>query len=224
METIQLYKELIIASKRELVNHRFGAAFLATLVFFGVFFIALNWPQNYRSFAVVEVDVTNVIEPLLRGAAEVSDSNSGAKISELISSRRVLEKAARRVAGDLNVELSPEEIEHRVRQLGWAVEANRSPRNRSFTNVTFVAEDPNVAYESLDAIVSVFLEDMASEKQKDSLDAYLFIDAQVAKYKQELESAETKLKEFKEKSADVTEGAVRLRIAKLRADIKDLNI
>ncbi len=224
MDSIQFYKELLNATKRELIHFRFAAVLIASIVFFGAFVAAMKWPQVYRSSAMIAVNHTNVIEPLLRGAAEVSDAGNNEKVTDIIGSRRLLEKAVQRVADNKGEELSGEQVALRIRLIRNGLTAESGRGNRSITHVNLTSDSQDGAYESLEAIVAVFLEDRVSEKQKDSFEAYSFIDAQANKYKGQLEAAEQRLKSFKAQSADVTEAAVKARIAELTSQIKDLNI
>lgn len=224
MDSIQLYKELIIAAKRELVKFRFLAAFISTLLFFAIYIIALNWPQVYRSTAIITLDHTNVIEPLLRGAVGVTDTEVNERVADLMLSRRIIEAAIRKGADKTGVEYSAEQLERRVLYFRQNIAVEAQVRNRAITHVSFMAATQSDAYESLEAIVTVFLADRAAEKQKDSFEAYNFIDTQVSKYKAQLEDAENNLKHFKENSADVTEVSVKKRIADLSSAVKDLEM
>lgn len=224
VDSIQLYKELIVAAKRELIKFRFLAVFISIILFFAIYFIAFNWPQVFRSSAIITLDHTNVIEPLLRGAVGVTDTEVNERVADLMLSRRVIEAAIRKQADKTQQEYSPEQLEKLVRYFRENIMVEVQGNNRAVTHVSFAAESASDAYENLKAIVTVFLEDRVAEKQKDSFEAYNFIDAQVRKYKSQLEEAEINLKHFKENSADVTEFSVKKRIADLSSEVKNLEI
>ena len=218
----QYYLDLIVAAKRELIRFRFGVAVLFTIILLAVLFVGSKWPQRYVSTSVIAVDVTNVIEPLLRGAAEVTDLDVTEKVGDVISSKRVLEAALLRIYPEA-AGYSPQRLENEVKQLRSNLGIVVS-RRRPHTVVSFGSASPTGAYESLTAIVDVFLEDRVAEKQKDSFEAYNFINAQVVEYKKQLESAEQKLKAFKAQSVDASESDVRKRVNSLTAEIKDLQV
>lgn len=223
MSAFQYYIDLFVAAKRELIRFRFAVAVIFTAVLIAVLFVGSKWPQHYSSSATISVDVINVIEPLLRGAAEVTtDVNAREKVGDVIASRRVLEGAVFRLYPD-SVNYNPQRLERAVKNLRAGLEIVVA-RNRPHTTVTFHASSPTMAYESLNAIVEVFLENRASEKQKDSFEAYNFINTQVAGYKKQLELAEERLKSFKSQSVDASEVDVRKRISDLTASIKDLRV
>ena len=218
----QYYLDLLLATKRELIRFRFAVAVVFTLVLLSVLFVGSKWPQRYVSSSVIAVDVTNVIEPLLRGAAEVTDVDVSEKVGDVIGSRRVLEPALLRLYPEA-ASYSPQRLENGVKRLRANLNIVVS-RRRPQTVVTFGAATPTEAYESLSAIVDVFLEDRVAEKQKDSFEAYNFINAQVVEYKKQLELAEQRLKTFKSQSVNASESDVRKRVNSLTAEIKDLQV
>lgn len=222
MSGFQYYIDLVIAAKRELIRFRFWVVALFTLVLLAVLFVGIKWPQKYTSRSTISVDVTNVIEPLLRGKAEVVDINVNEKIGDVISSRKILERAMLRMYPEA-ASYSPQRLEREVKRFAAGMEVV-NVRRRSQTTVLYHADNPTTAYESLSAIVQVFLDDRAAEKQKVSSGAYNFINSQVVEYKKQLEDAEQRLKAFKSQSVDVSEADVKRRIADLTGQIKDLKV
>lgn len=84
--------------------------------------------------------------------------------------------------------------------------------------------DPDYAFETLNTVINVFIENSASKKRKESLNAFNFIDTQVQTYKRQLEMAEEKLKDFNSQNVDGTESSVAARISELRGEIESLTI
>ncbi len=224
MDVIQYYKDLLIATQRELIRYRFLAALVATCVFVAMLGVSMYWPERYQSTATITMDVTNVIEPLLRGKAEVVNAGAHDRVADTILARRVLKSAVESYAKKHNLELSPAEIEQKIIYFRNSLRVEPVNYNPALTSLQFSSSDPTVAFDSLDAIVTAFLENKVSEKQRDSFAAYSFIDDQVKKYKDQLTQADKNLQAFKASSVDVTEEVVRKRIGDLSAQIKDLNI
>lgn len=225
LDTFQHCKQLAIAIKRELVHFRFLAVLISTLVLLSGIALAKQWPEVYRASATISLDHTNVIAPLLRGAAEVSEESSNVKVADFLASRKILEEVASRIAFQESRALTPLELEKKVAVLRRGMEVNTQGRgDKALTITAYYADDPDTAYDILGVIIEVFLADRAAEKQKDSYEAYNFIKTQVNKYKSQLEDADERLKAFKERSTDVTENAVKERISDLSAQIKDLEI
>lgn len=222
MSGLQYIFDLLIAAKRELIRFRFWVVALFTIVLFAVLFVGMKWPQQYTSRSIISVDVTNAIEPLLRGKAEIIDIDANEKISDVISSRKILERAMLRIHPEA-ASYSPQKMEREVKRFAAGMQVVGAGR-RSQATVLYHADNPSTAYESLSAIVQVFLDDRAAEKQKVSSSAYNFINSQVVEYKKQLEEAEQRLKAFKSQSVDVSESDVRRRIGELTGQIKDLQV
>ena len=223
MDGLQFVKDIAIALKYELIRFRGLVAALFSVVFLAILLVAINWPKVYMSSASIKMDVTNVIEPLLRGAAEVADVDKGEKVAEIISSRRILERVLNRI--DPSAEsLEPEEKEMRISAIRQKLSIDTSTRGKNVNSVSYYADDPETAFTTLTAVVNVFIEDRAAEKQKESYDAHSFISDQVIRYKKRLEEAELRLKEFKSRSVDATEESVASRISDLTAQIQNLKI
>lgn len=222
MDSLQFVKDIAIALKYELIRFRGFVAAVFSVVFLAILLLSINWPKVYMSSASIRMDVTNVIEPLLRGAAEVSGDRNE-KVPEIITSRRILERVLYRV--NPNAEnLAPEEKELAIAKLRNSLTVTPSPKGRNVTNVSYLADDPDTAYNNLIAVIDVFIEDRAAEKQKESYDAHSFISDQVVRYKKRLEEAELRLKEFKSRSVNATETSVASRISDLTAQIQNLRI
>lgn len=222
MSGFQFYIDLIVAVKRELIRFRFWVVALFTAVLLAVLFVGVKWPQKYTSRAVISVDVTNVIEPLLRGKAEVVDIDVNEKIGDVISSRKIVERAMLKMYPEA-ASYSPQRLERETKLFRGGMQIEVS-RRRPQTTVYYHADNPSGAYESLSALVQVFLDDRAAEKQKVSSEAYNFINSQVVEYKKQLEDAEQRLKAFKSQSVDVSEADVKRRISELNGQIKDLQV
>jgi polysaccharide chain length determinant protein (PEP-CTERM system associated) len=222
MSTLQYYIDLVLATKREVIRYRFMVALAFTVVLMVILLVASKWPQRYTTSVMIAVDVTNVIEPLLRGAAEKTQLDVSTKVGDVLSSRRILERAVIKLNPEAS-NYSPQQMELAVNKLRSGMEVTLTDR-RSQTEVSFNSLDPTESYESLSAIVEIFLEDRVALKQKGSADAFNFISAQVVDYKNQLELAEQRLKTFRAQSVNATEADVRKRISELTASIDDLQI
>lgn len=214
--------DLLVALRAELVRFRFWCALLFLGVAYLFLFVGLIWPKNYNTKVVLFADVTNIIEPLLKGRAEITKIDRSAQASEVIYTRRIMLETAKQ-AGLLNAGASEEQQDAIVAQLRAGVVVARE-RNENYVQLSYTATNPDRSFEILNAVVNVFIEDTAKRKRDESVSAYNFIDAQVQTYKKQLESAEEKLKEFKSQNTDGSEEGVSMRIASLRQEIESLKI
>lgn len=223
MESLQLVKDLLLALKVELIRFRALAAVVFTLVLLAGLTVAVNWPKYYVSSALIVMDVTNVIQPLLKGAAEVADVNKNANIEEVITSRRILERVYVKLDPDFQA-LDPKALEQQIAKLRAHILVEAVRGSKGAHRVFYQAASAEEAYASLKAIVEVFISDTVEAKQRESQSAHAFISEQVEQYKRRLEKADQRLKEFRSRSIDATEEGVKNRISDLKAEIQDLKL
>ena len=212
------YRDLIEAGLRELINLKAWVVGLFVVISFVILTLGLLWPKSYETSALVRADVSNIIEPLLRGRAEVTGIDQSQQARESIYTRRLLLKVAER-ANLINGETSAERQESVINGLRSAINVKNEGNN--YFRLTYKHPKPGVSYETLNHVVSVFIEDASLRKREESFNAFTFIDTQVKSYKQQLEAAEQRLKEFQAGNLDGTEASVSSRIDQLRTDIEE---
>lgn len=215
-------KDIVTALRAELIRFRYWYVLLFVLISFSLIGVGILWPKTYTTSAVLFADVTNIIEPLLKGQAEMTKIDRSEQASEVIYTSKNMVAAA--IAAGLISKDTPDVQQDRlVRQMRAGISISRERNNNHF-KVSYEADNPDRSFELLNAIINVFIEDTARKKRDESVGAYNFIDAQVQTYRKQLESAEEKLKEFNAKNTDGTEQSVSARIASLRQEIETLKI
>lgn len=215
-------KELLGALRAELIRFRFWSVIIFLAVSFCVLLVGMAWPKSYTTKVVLFADVTNIIEPLLKGRAEVTKIDRSEQASEVIYTRRILLETAKQAS--LLAKTAGEDAQDAiVKQLRSGINVARE-RNENYVQLSYTTNNPDRSFEVLNAVVNVFIEDTAKRKRDESVGAYNFIDAQVQTYKKQLEVAEEKLKEFKSKNTDGSEDSVSARISQLRLEIEALKI
>lgn len=215
-------KDMLVALRAELVRFRYWCVALFIIVAFSFLGLSLIWPKTYTTSAVLFADVTNIIEPLLKGRAEVTKIDRSEQAGEVIYTRNNMLAAATE-AGLVTKQTDEVQQDRIIRQMRSAITIRKERNNNHFA-VSYSANNPDKSFEVLNAIVNVFIEDTARKKREESVGAYNFIDAQVQTYKKQLESAEEKLKEFNAKNTDGSEESVSNRISGLRQEIEALKI
>lgn len=215
-------RELFDAFKAELIRFRFIVVAIFLVIAFFVLAIGFMLPKNYTTSAVLYADDTNIIGDLLEGNAEVTQIDRSEKASEIIYTKPIMLAVGRR-AGLIKEEMT--EIEQ-LRVVDFIRGRIRIERERSndYFRLMFTANNPDVSFEVLNAMVAEFIENAARKKRDESMSAYNFIDSQVQIYKKQLEDAEEKLKQFKSQNTDGTEEQVNGRLASLRQDLETLKI
>ncbi|MEY4590665.1 MAG: hypothetical protein RL497_2741 [Pseudomonadota bacterium] len=215
-------KEVLLALKAELIRFRFLVVFLFVVASFIVLGVGVVWPKHYNTSAILFADETNIIQPLLKGAAEMTQIDRSEQATEIIYTRAVM-MAALKTLG-LVEENSPQEQQNQaLRKLRGGLKITKE-RNNNYFQISYQGVNPDQVFETLNAVVNAFIEHTARKKRDESLGAYTFIDAQVQTYKKQLEAAEEKLKIFNARNMDGTESGVQGRMAQLRQDIETLKL
>lgn len=214
--------DILMALKAELIRFRFWCVLLFLGVAYTVLSLGMIWPKQFTTSAVLFADETNIIEPLLKGSAEVTKIDRSEQATEIIYTSAIM-KAAAKGAGLIKEGMSEEEQGRIIGQIRRGVVVEKERNNNHFV-VRYTAKNPDLSFETLNSIVNVFIANAARKKRDESVSAYNFIDSQVQIYKKQLEAAEAKLKDFKSGNTDGTEQDVSSRISSLRQEIESLKI
>lgn len=214
-------KDILYSLKAELIRFRVWCVLLFIIVSFAILGVGMLVPKKYTTGALLVADTTNIIEPLLKGRAEVTKVDRTEQAKEVIYTRGLLELVAQQ-SGLVSADASPNEMARVVRELRGGLMIK--PEKNNFFRVTFSSSDPDTAFEVVNNVINTFIEDSSRKKREESLAAYNFIDTQVQAYRRQLELAEQRLKDFKGQSLDGTEATVTSRIVQLRTEIEALKI
>ncbi|WP_111641491.1 XrtA system polysaccharide chain length determinant [Marinimicrobium alkaliphilum] len=216
-----LIRDLFNALKFEAIRFRVLYVLLFVVVAFVPLAVGYYWPNSYSTEALLHAEESNIIEPLLRGRAQITNVDRAAEAREVIYSRRVLERAAES-AGLVSARASDDEKAQAVRHIRSRVRV--ATEGRQHFRVSYSSDDPDQSFLVLNSVVNVFIQDSARRKREESMGAFNFIDAQADSYRRQLERAEQRLKEFRSQNTDGTEAQVSARINQLRNDIENLGV
>lgn len=218
---LQFIIDTLRAVKLELYRHRLAAAVIFMLVTAGVLTMGYVTPKSYTSQAVLYADQSNILQPLLRGQAEVTQLDRINEAREMIHSRSFLEQ----VALDTGM-ITGGEADARRNGIISALRNQIRLRvsNRSFLELNYTSGDPEESFHVLSAALSRFVERSVRKKRSESQGAFEFIDSQVKTYQRQLEEAEERLKDFKSANQDGNESSAMARIESLRREIENLKL
>lgn len=214
-------KDLLNSLKFEAIRFRTWCVLLFILVAFAILGVGYMIPNTYTTEARLYADETNIIEPLLKGRASVTDVDRSSQAREIIYTGQILERAAKE-AGLTDNRSSQEDISRAVSKMRSGLSISAEGKN--YFRISYNSNDPDRAFQALNAVINVFIEHTARTKREESLGAFNFIDAQVETYKRQLEAAERKLQDFQAQNTEGTEATVTSRINQLRNDIENLKI
>ena len=207
---------------REAYRFRFHVAVLFALLSLSILLLGLFLSKTFSTSATLYADQSNIIQPLLSGQAETTAVEDQVRIvKESINSPRLLNKVVSKIKL-LNGTESAAEIEKKINGLRENIKVyGIGPRH---IKISYDGKEADRVFNTLSAIIEEFIKDSSDAKRSESRLAYEFINSQVESYKDQLQKAETRLREFKADSRDGSESAVNGRIAGLRSTIEGLEL
>lgn len=222
MEINEIFKYVAIVW-HEIYQRKFKAALLLIFTSFIILTIGIYKPAEYSSEVTIYADTQNVIKPLLDKQTSVTNLKQSrtAQVRDIIYSPRQLNKVVDRIYGK-DAFPTAAGREKKLAELREALQIEGLAGK--YIKISYQDNDANLTFRLLNEVVLLFVEDSANSKRDESRSAYLFIEQQVASYKQQLLRAEEKLKSFKSSHLDGTEAEVESRISTLRNEIEDLKI
>ncbi|MBL4711825.1 MAG: hypothetical protein JKX75_04900 [Gammaproteobacteria bacterium] len=170
-------------------------AFIVTIV--GMAFV-LSLPNKYTAQAVVHVDTTSVMTPLLKGLSVESENDAGLNImTRVLLSRKNLEDVIRQTDMDLKAN-TPEALDEMIRQLSRSVELKLAgKRNAGIYELSYTGQSPELVYKVVSKLLNTLIENTLESSRTDTASAQQFINRQIEEYEVRLTSAEQKLAAFK---------------------------
>jgi len=187
--------------------------------------IGVLWPKNYVSSTTILAQKSDIIQPLLEGRAVptgVSDRVAIAK--QVIFSRKALDEIlevggwAQEHPDPITQDRLSEHIKNRT--------TISSPRE-SLVQITYRDSDPDRAYKVTERFAELFIKESLATKERESREAYEFIDSQVEDYHKKLTDAEENLKKYRNDNADAHPGSeadTNSRISTLRGGVEQARL
>ena len=146
-----------------------------SIVTAGVLILGYVTPKSYTSEAVLYADQSNILQPLLRGQAEVTQLDRINEAREMIQSRSFLEQ----VAVDTGLLLGNEtDVERNNAIKRLRTELSLRVSNRNFLELNYTSGDPNQSFQVLSAALNRFVERTVRKKRSESQGAFEFIHSQ----------------------------------------------
>jgi len=210
---------------KEASNRKGLVVSLFALVSLAVLAVGLYWPKTYVSSTTIFFDESNIIRPLMEGAAETTNVVELARnASDLLFTRAVMNEILE--AGSwVDEDTSLIEREKLVQQIQGRALIDKVGRNTIL--IEYRDHDPERAYLTTKRFAELFMEHSSEAKKRESREAYNFINSQVQEYHAKLQRAEERLKDFRTANVDARPGSqneVNQRIIGLRRKIQDLDL
>lgn len=213
--------QLLKACLRELQLHKVSVVVCFAIVSLAVLVIGLNLPKSYTSKALLFANQDNIIEPLLKDKAAITQVDHAKIAKKKIHSRRILEPVARK-ADLINDKTRPKRVASVIGKLSGVIEIENSGDN--YISLSYSNASPDICFNVASALVEKFIAYSAETQRQESKEAFLFIDSQVKSYKKLLLNAEKNLKQFHASNRDGTQKSVDRDIENLREKIQQMKL
>lgn len=174
-----------------------------------------NMPDKYKSVAIVSVDGSTMLRPLLRGMAIESNTRGMIQVMrQLMFTRPKLEKVAQLA----DIELASKS-EGRKRSIIGKLKKGIgiSGGKNSLYKIAYNGEDPKKAQNIVHAVLTVFSEQAQQRGINDTSSAQQFIEEQIREYEVRLKNAEKARENFKRVNSGLLPGQGGGQLGKLGA-------
>lgn len=184
--------------------------------------LGIVWPKKYEASTTILAQESSIITPLMEGAAAATGNKNRAGIArDVIFSRRVLDSVLQ-TGGWVTSDISPIA---RDRLIEGIKSRTRIVNDRdNLITISYFDSDPKRAFDVTRAFGQLFISESLASKQRESREAYEFINSQVEAYRAKLTDAEDKLKAYRDANADARPGSetdTNARISQLRTQIEN---
>lgn len=216
-EWLQLLPVMLAELRRRVFGLCLGFAAVALLALL----VGMLLPKKYVSSTTILAGEANIIAPLMEGrAVPTGVADRGRIAREVIFSRKVMAEIlatggwTEELADPIARERAAEQIKLRTRV---------SSPGQNLIEISYTDKEPERAFKVAQRFAELFMEESLAAKERESREAYEFIDSQVREYHAKLTDAEDRLKVFRADNQDAGPGSdtdVRTRIAGLRTSIE----
>lgn len=185
--------------------------------------IGATWPKKYESSTTILVQESNIVTGLMEGRAVATGIADRASIArEVIFSRKVMNEIL--VTGGWMARQPPPSPVEQDRFIEAITNRTRisSPRD-NLIQITYSDSDAQRAYRITQKLAGLFIQESLAAKERESRNAFDFINSQVEAYHKKLTDAEDKLKTYREANVDARPGGEadsNTRISQLRSQVE----
>ncbi len=226
----ELYEQLISGIWVAL-HHRWSVAIVASLVCLIGWGVVYLLPDKYEVKATVYFDSETALSPVLKGIATEKDSSEERVliIQRTLTNRVSLQHIAESSGMQLD-SYSTKEVDNILAKMFRNIKIvsekfnKQQDRSKGLYGISYSHEDPLVALAVVNSTLDLFIEKFIKSGRSDSEQVESFLDGKIEDYKNKLESAEEKLKLFKQKHPDLTQdkgGNFFNRLNQLKKNIED---
>jgi len=164
------------------------------------------WPKTYEASSTVLIEKSSIIDPLISGvgiSGGIEDRLSNLK--DNITSRSLLERVVNKlnIADNAKNQAQIEALITKIRT-NLNITAQRAPESGNgginLFRVSYRGDNPMVVRDTVNILVSEYIEDNLGSRRSDVYGAYEFIQSQLLEYKGKLEESDRAVREFRERN------------------------
>lgn len=209
---------------RGIWKYRWYALLLAWVIVIVGWIMVARLPDQYQASARVFVDTDSLLRPLLKGLAIQTNVTHRVRLmTQTLLSRPNLEKVARMTDQDLRTRTQAE-MEELLDDMGSKIDLTSTRTEKNLYTISYHDEDPKLAKQTVQSILTIFVESSLGEARKDSDVAQKFLDQQIEEYEAKLVEAENRLTEFKRNNAGMLPGSGGDAFARLQSAEDELQL
>jgi polysaccharide chain length determinant protein (PEP-CTERM system associated) len=179
--------------------------------------IGVVMPKNYTSKTSILVEQSNIIGPLMEGRAVPTDVANRAMIARDVAFSRMAMNDILQAGGWLASHPSAVAQDRLIEKIKNRTSIS-SPRG-NLIQISYSDPSPQRALAVTQKFAEIVIRESLATKERESRDAFNFINSQVAQYHAKLTQAEGELERYRRANPDARAGVVadvNLRIAELR--------
>lgn len=196
-------------------------AALFAAIALGALAVGVLLPKKYAASTTILVEESNIIGPLMEGRAVPTGVTNRAVIArEVAFSRRIMNEILQ-VGGWMQGNLSPIAQDRLIEQITGRTQISNPREN--LIQIAYTDKEPARAYEVTKRFAELVIKESLATKERESREAYEFIDSQVSQYHRKLTEAEGNLERYRSENPDARVGIetdVNARISELRRQVE----
>ncbi|GAA4785056.1 XrtA system polysaccharide chain length determinant [Lysobacter hankyongensis] len=178
-------------------------------------------PRKYVASTSVLAQESDIIQPLLENRAHATRAVDRAGLARtVVFGRRVMSQVLE--AGGWMADRPSAAVQDKlIEQIRDRTQITNAREN--LVQITYHDNDAERAFKVADAMANLLIEESLASKERESREAYEFIDKQVADYHRKLTEAEANLQDYRSANADAQPGSatdVTTRIGALRTQVE----
>lgn len=217
----ELITQLLIYAKGTW-KYRWHAVIAAWVVAIAGWVVVYKLPDDFQASARIYVDTQSILKPLMSGMTMAPNVEQQVSImSRTLISRPNVERVMRMVDLDIKAK-TVKDHDELVNELMSQIKIGTTGRDNLFT-ISYSNSNPKLAKDVVQSLLTIFVEGSLGDNKQDSASALRFIDEQIKAYEEKLATAETALKNFKQKNVGLMPGQGSDYVSKLSAAADNLS-